>query len=448
MAVPAPDAVETDDALPRKADVLVIGGGIIGVTAALFLARKGLQVTLCEKGHIAGEQSGRNWGWVRVMGRDPREIPLALDSQRLWETISENEGVELGFRRAGIIYVFDTPRMRDTYTAWAGHARDYQITTRLLDRAGLQALVPGFDPRIEGGLYAPSDARAEPQKAAPAFAALARRAGARIVTRCAVRSIEASGGKVSGVVTEHGPVEAPAVLLAGGAWSRLFCGNLGLDLPQLMIKGTVSRVEGAGDLPETSVGGSSFAYRRRLDGGFTIAQRGANISELTPDSFRLFFDYLPAWRSEWRDLRLRLGPRFREEWQRRRRWSADECSPFEDVRVLDPAPERSIVESGLRNLQNAVPAFRSARVTHSWGGMIDTTPDGVPVIGAVDGLPGFYVATGFTGHGFGIGPGAGKLVADLIAGDRPGVDAEPYRLSRFARADHSSRTLRAVSLAR
>ncbi len=439
--VPALDPVTPDAELPRKTGVVVIGGGIVGVSAALFLARRGVAVTLCEKGEIAGEQSSRNWGWVRAMGRDAREIPLALESQRLWEALSGETGVDTGFRRAGIIYAFDTARMRDAYTAWAEHGRDYQVTSRILSKTDLQELVPGIDPRIDGGLFTPSDARAEPQKAAPALAAMAQRAGAKIVTRCAVRGIETAAGRISGVVTERGRIQADAVLLAGGAWSRLFCGNFGLDLPQLLILGSVSRVGPVAGVPDVTVGGSDFSFRRRLDGGFTIAQRSTSISELTPDSFRLFRDYLPAWRSEWRDLRIRLGRRFGEEWRRKATWALDETTPFEDVRVLDPAPNAGVIRGGFANLQRAMPAFRDARITDAWGGMMDVTPDGVPVISAVEAIPGFFLATGFSGHGFGIGPGAGRLVADLITGDRPLLDPTPYRYDRFKRSRTSAARL-------
>ena len=432
--VPKADFVVPDAELPKETDIVVIGGGIVGVTSALYLARKGHRVTLCEKGEIAGEQSGRNWGWVRVMGRDKREIPLALQSQRLWEELSAEPGIETGFRRAGVLYLFDTPHMRDTYSKWAEHGREYQVETRILDRAELKKLVPQLGADISGGILTPGDCRAEPQKAAPAFATLARRAGVKIFTQCAVRGIETSGGRISGVVTEHGAIKASTVLLAGGVWSRLFLGNIGLDLPQLNILSSVIRTGPVAGGPELTIGASNFAVRKRLDGGYSVAQRGGSVSEITPDSFRLFLDYLPAWKSEWRDLRIRIGSRFQDEWRTRRSWSLDERTPFEDVRVLDAKPSTRIVNEGLANLRRALPVFEGAQVLDTWGGLIDVTPDAVPVIGPVSTIPGFYVASGFSGHGFGIGPGAGKLAADLIAGDASMVEREPYRLERFKRA--------------
>src|SRR5919199_1108894 len=149
---PRVDPVATHETLPARADVVIIGGGIIGTSAALFLAEKGVSTVLCEKGHIAGEQSSRNWGWCRKMARDPRELPLIIESLRLWERMNETVGVET------------------------------------------------------------------------------------------------AAGRVAGVVTEKGRIACGSVVLAGGAWSRLFCGNLGpedlkIDLPQLKVLGSVMRTE-------------------------------------------------------------------------------------------------------------------------------------------------------------------------------------------------------------
>jgi glycine/D-amino acid oxidase-like deaminating enzyme len=134
---------------------------------------------------------------------------------------------------------------------------------------------------------------------------------------------------------------------------------------------------------------------------------------------------------QWRTLRLRIGGKFLEEWQVPRHWTLDGASPFERVRTLDPEPYQPILDQARQHLIAAFPAFRDMKVAESWGGVIDVTPDAVPVISAVDTVPGFFIATGFTGHGFGIGPGAGRLMAELVAGETPAVDPTPFRYSRF-----------------
>ncbi|WGF88030.1 NAD(P)/FAD-dependent oxidoreductase [Marinivivus vitaminiproducens] len=436
--------IESDPSLPERADVVVIGGGIIGSSTALFLAERGIDVLLCEKGRVAAEQSSRNWGWVRKMGRDPAEIPLSIESLRLWEGMNERTGAETGFRRAGIAYVCTTEKELAFYEDWAGQARQYQLDARLMPASEVAAMLPGTTRTWTGGLYTASDGRAEPQMAAPAIATAARAKGARIVQDCAVRGLETTAGRVSGVITEKGTVACDAVVLAGGAWSRLFCGNLGIDLPALKVLGSVMRTAPMEGVPEHAVGGGDFAFRKRLDGGYTIAQRNASVAEIVPDSFRLFFDFLPNLRTSWHELRLRVGGRFLEEWRTPKSWRMDEVTPFERVRTLDPVPAQDILDGAKRNLAEVLPAFRTAQIQESWGGLIDVTPDAVPVIGPVDALPGFYLATGFSGHGFGIGPGAGKLMADLVAGDTPLVSPEPFRFDRFAR--RAARTRLAAGL--
>jgi len=234
---PRVDPVPSDEKLPAQADVVIIGGGIIGTSTALFLAQRGVATVLCEKGHIAGEQSSRNWGWCRKMARDPREIPLIIESLRLWERMNGTVEAETGFRTCGIMYLGDSAEALGNMEAWLEHAREYQLDTRLIDGGEVSQLLPGSAKRWAGALYTPSDGKAEPQMAAPAIAEGARRRGATILTGCAVRGIETAAGRVAGVVTEKGRIACQSIVLAGGAWSRLFCGNLGIDLPQLKVLG-------------------------------------------------------------------------------------------------------------------------------------------------------------------------------------------------------------------
>ena len=427
------DALDPDTILPAQVDVVVVGGGIAGVCTALFLAEKGVSVALCEKGQIAGEQSSRNWGWCRQMGRDPAEIPLSAESLRLWNGMNDRVEGETGFRRAGVVYLCDTKQDVDGYAGWTEQARLYQIETRLLTPDEVDAMLPGAARRWAGAAYTPSDGRAEPQKAATAIAAAARRLGAAVLTNCAVRGVETTAGRISGAVTERGTIRCNAVVLAGGAWSRLFCGNTGLDFPQLKVLGSVFRTEKLDGLPDVAVGATDFAFRKRLDGGYTVARRGATHAPLVPDSFRLMADFLPSLWGQRKELRLRLDGRFGAEWRLRKRWRMDETTPFEEVRVLDPEPSDALLGEARANLSAAFPAFAGMKVAQSWAGLIDVTPDAVPVISPVAALPGFFVASGFSGHGFGIGPGAGRLMADLVCNDTPVVDPVPFRFERFRR---------------
>jgi glycine/D-amino acid oxidase-like deaminating enzyme len=435
----AVDPVAADAALPDRSDVVVVGGGIAGVCTALFLAEKGISVTVCEKGHIAGEQSSRNWGWCRQMGRDPAEIPLSAESLRLWAGMNARVDAETGFRRAGIVYTCDTAREVAEYERWIDQARLYQIDTRLLGPEEVDAMLPGSARRWAGAAFTASDGHAEPQKAASAIAAAAQRHGASVLTGCAVRGVETQGGRIAAAVTERGRIRCDAVVLAGGAWSRLFAGNFGIDLPQLKVLGSVFRTAPLDGLPDVAVGASDFAFRKRLDGGYTVARRGATAAPIVPDSFRLLPDFLPSLWQQRRELRLRLNGRFVEEWRLPRRWSLDQATPFEQVRVLDPEPSEALLREARDNLAKAFPAFKHATVAQSWAGLIDVTPDAVPVISAVDGVPGFFMATGFSGHGFGLGPGAGRLMADLVAGDAPVVDPASFRYGRFRRTAGAER---------
>ncbi len=418
--------------------MVIIGGGIIGVSTALFLAERGIAVVLCEKGRIGGEQSSRNWGWCRTMGRDVSEIPLAMESLRLWRDMNRRTNRETGFRQAGIMYLCQSEAEIAAQAAWLRHARQYQVDARLLRGLALEILMPGATDAFIAGMHTPSDGRAEPALAAPAIAEAARDNNARIFTGTAVRGIDHTGGRISGVVTERGRIACGAVVLAGGAWSRLFAGNADLDLPLLKVLGSVLRTKPLKG-PEITAAGSVFAFRKRLDGGYSIARRNANTAEITPDHFRLLSDFLPRLINNRNEIRLRVGSRSWEELRTARRWSLDQVTPFEAVRVLDPQPKEGILTEARNVLSKAFPAFANMQMEESWGGLMDVTPDAVPVIDQVSHMPGFFIATGFSGHGFGIGPGAGRLMADLVAGDRPVVDPAPYRLARFARSTRISR---------
>lgn len=423
--------VHGDAEVPAEVDVVVIGGGIIGSSTALELAERGLRVAVCEKGGIGQEQSSRNWGWVRITRRDPREVPLMAEALRIWKRLDERTGRDTGYRRSGIIFTCSDDKQYAEHERWNRNLEGYQLDSRMLSGRELSEMFPNSTLKLKGALYNADDGRAEPQKATPAIAEAARDKGAHVLTECAVRGIETSGGAVSGVVTERGPIRCKAVVLAGGAWSNLFAGNMGIDFPQLKVMNSVLRTKPLEGGPEQAIWHEDFSIRKRQDGGYTIASGHENVVHIVPKSFRYAKAFMPALRAEWRSLIFRLGFRFLDEARIPSRWSLDEPSPFEYNRVLDPVPSKRLSDRALAAARRAFPVLERAEIAQRWAGYIDVTPDAVPVISPIDEVPGFYLASGFSGHGFGIGPAAGRLMADLVTNSTPIVNPKDFRFNRF-----------------
>lgn len=417
--------------VPDRADVVIIGGGIIGVSTAWFLARQGVDVVVCEKGHIAGEQSGRNWGWVRVQGRDTREIPMMLESMRIWENLKKDLGEDVGFTRGGCFFTANTDKQLESLDAWVRIAADYGIDTRLLSDSDLRKRVPGSAVKWRGALFTANDGRAEPHKAAPALARAAVRCGATVLASCAVRGIETKGGSVSAVVTEHGIVKASTVLCAAGAWASMFCRSLDIDLPQLRVRSTVARTAPAENVLNGNLFDDRLGIRRREDGGYTVAHGSVLEHLVTPSSFRYFIKFMPALMQQLKHVRLSFGREFMDEWSTPKKWSLDKESPFEKVRVLNPKPTPKVLRGIRRNLDSIFPQLADTPIVEAWAGMIESSPDVAPIIDSVASIGGFHIATGFSGHGFGIGPGAGKVIAGMLTGTDTGIDIGELRLSRF-----------------
>ncbi|RKF15377.1 FAD-binding oxidoreductase [Roseovarius spongiae] len=430
ISIPVASVAGDPDA-PKSADVVVVGGGIVGVLTALELAEAGLSVTLCEKGVIAGEQSSRNWGWVRQMGRAEAELPLASVSLDLWRKMDARIQGSTGFRQTGIAYTAFTERDATHWQRWHEIGRRHGIVTELKSSDQVRVMAPDISGRVRMALWSPFDGCAEPWLAVPAMAVAARKAGASILTNCAVRALDIEGGRVAGVVTEKGRIRAQKVVIAGGVWSRSLLGNHDIDFSQLRITGTAARVVGAEGLPDHPFGTESFSFRPRSDGGHTLALRNANIAEILPDNFRLFRQYQPRLRENWREFHLRFGPSFFKALAAPRHWDADQSTVFEKVRVLDPSPSRLFLKRALRNAARSFPAFKDVKTTHSWAGAIDVTPDAVPVIDRIPGLRGAHLASGCSGHGFGLGPGIARLTADLVLDRTPVADPTPFRWGRF-----------------
>ena len=402
------------------------------MSTAWFLARDGIDVVVCEKGHIAGEQSSRNWGWIRKQGRDVRELPMMIESHRIWRSFEEETGEDVGYVEGGCYYLASTQKAVESYERWIPTAREFELDTRVIQRKELANHFENTSQTWPGALYTASDGRAEPHKAAPAIARVAGRLGASILTGCAVRGIETEAGRVSSVVTEHGSIKASTVLCAAGAWTSMFCRSLGITLPQLQVKGTVVRTAPGPKILDGQSFDKRVAIRRRQDGGYTVGDgNGGLLHPITPSTFRFAFKFLPALLQEIGAMWVTVNGDFFRELVTPVRWELDKRSPFEKVRVLNPSPSQGTVRRIRKNLNIVYPALENTAIVESWAGMIETTPDVVPVICPEEKLPGFFIATGLSGHGFGIGPGAGKAAAGMLTGKDIGIDITPFRRSRF-----------------
>lgn len=421
----------TQEQIPRETEVVVIGAGIAGTMTAYFLAKRGVPVVLCEKGRVAGEQSSRNWGWVRKQGRDPAELPAIIESLRVWQGLEAELAADVGWHQGGVTYLARSDKDLESFESWLEHARQYQLDSRILSPAETDRLLGQEARQWKGALFTPSDGRAEPAIAVPAMARAAERLGVTVLTDCAVRTVETTAGRVTGVVTESGAVACRAVVCAAGAWTSLFNRNQGIDLPQLKVKASVQRTKPAPLITESAVSSGDAAFRRRQDGGYTIARSSAYSFDIVPDALRYFRNFLPILKMSWKDAKLRFSGTFFRELSDGRGWGPDQVSPFERTRVLDPEPDHQVLDDTLATLRRRFPQLAGVEVAERWAGMIETTPDALPVMCAVEGIEGYYIATGFSGHGFGMGPATGLLMSELILDGKARVDLRPFRLERF-----------------
>ena len=428
------------DELPDATDLIIVGGGIVGIFSALYANRLGLKVLVLEKGRIAGEQSSRNWGWCRQQGRDAGELPIVMEANRLWGEVDAELKGECGFVRGGCFYLARGEQRLAKFSEWMEIAREHQLDTRWLSS---REIAERIDHRVGGGtsqnpwvggIWTPSDARAEPWVAVPSVANLARSEGVLIVENCAVRSLDVQGGRVVGILSERADVRAEQVVLAGGAWSSLLLQHHGVFIPQLSFRATVVQTDALPNFFDGTAIDEGLAIRRREDGGYTLSDRDPVDLYLGRDAFRAAPYYLPTLKSSLANPRIRpFGPReFPDSWLTPRRWQADGESPFERTRVLDPNPNSKSVDSATGQFARLFPGLGVPKILNAWAGMVDTMPDIVPVIDHVPELEGLILATGMSGHGFGMGPGVGKIVADLALQRRPGHSLNRFRYLRFS----------------
>jgi glycine/D-amino acid oxidase-like deaminating enzyme len=409
----------------QPVDVAIVGAGIMGCATAWQLASRGIKVAVFERSEIASEQSSRAWGFIRQQGRHEAEVPLASEANRLWVEITSRYGeASTGFTPGGILVpaetVDDEARIADALAV----ARRLGLATRLLNGAEIRDLVPQLAGDWRSGLYTSGDAHGEPALSTRTIARAAREAGAAIHEKCPVAAVETQAGRITGIVTANGSCAAPVVVLAGGIGTAALAKPLGIDVPIQVIRSSVAQTVAAAPFTRVAMWGPKVAFRPRTDGSFVIGNgyRGAGPDyDLTVDSLSHLRHFLPAYRRNWRLLRLRLGS---ESFHRL-------CARFGGKPLPEPRVNDKKIAQNAAAFRALFPHIAGLDLARTWAGRIDLTPDVIPIIDRPAAVPGLFIAAGFSGHGFALGPSVGKQLAEWIVAGRSSLDLSPFRLSRF-----------------
>lgn len=411
----------------KGTDVAIIGGGIIGTSTAYELARRGATVQLFEAATLAAHQSGRNWGFVRQQGRSDKELPLMRDANRRWQGLEDELEEPVGWRQGGNLALTASEHIASAYREWVDVGRSFGVDTRLVDYRDVAMLVPGLEVPFTTGMFAASDGQADPRRATAAFAHAAIRSGAVVHCHTRVVGLRRRGDEITGIDTPSGVVRADVVVCAAGATSRRLLKTVGVELPQAVVRSTVAMTAPVRPITEATVWTGGLSFRQRADGRIVVATGGGGEVELTADSISQAQIFLPAFTRNAKHLRPRVSRELVIDLLGRRNGTVATASI--------PRPNLGLVRQAKARLTEALPAVAPIEIEHAWAGLIDSTPDALPVIDRCAGPSGLVIATGLSGHGFGIAPAVGAAVAALAQGSGPRIDLTPFRLARFAEGD-------------
>ncbi|MBZ9982406.1 MULTISPECIES: FAD-dependent oxidoreductase [unclassified Mesorhizobium] len=245
-----------------QTDVAIVGGGIVGCSTALSLARKGRSVTIFERGKIASEQSSRAWGFIRRQGRHEAELPLAVEALELWADLTSRYGTQATqFTRSGILVPAETAADEDRIRSGHDIARSFGLSTRLLDAADVRQTIPELAGQWRGGLFTADDAHADPALSTRTIAAAAREAGVTILEDTPVFRLDLDRQDRPRLLASNGIFEAKTVVLANGIGAPVLAASAGLHLPIQIVKSSVGRTWKAAPFTRIAMWGPRVAFR-------------------------------------------------------------------------------------------------------------------------------------------------------------------------------------------
>ncbi len=370
-------------------DVVIIGGGISGTATAYELARLGVPVTLVEQGTLASMASGWTLAGVRQSGRETPEIPLAMAAVERWGYLSDELGADVEYRRNGNLRLImdEAARPATEKRIAAENALGLKVEY-LVDNQAVREVAPALAEWIPGASFCPTDGHANPTAAVGAFAAAAQRLGANILTETRVDDIEVVGGKVQGVRTAAGIIPADVVVVAAGIYSNSLTAPLGITIPYELYRVSVIQTTPLPPHLAQVLGTSAadFAGRQQVDGRFRFTDGGAHWPHAL----------------------------------------ADLAGGYEPI-----MPTLQTINQAITSAVALVPALEAARIANVWGGLVDITPDEIPVIERSQEIDGLVMAAGFSGHGFCLGPVTGQILRDLVVEGETPYPIEPFRRGRF-----------------
>lgn len=425
----------TEGKIPPSADVVVIGAGILGIMTAINLTERGLSVVIVEKGNIAGEQSSRFYGQLITYKMEGQTFMLHHLGKQHWREMNAKVGVDTSYRTQGRVEVPFNDEDLENVKKWIAKKTEEvgannPLKTRIIHGSELNQRLKGAvsDWKIAG--FEEDSGSLDPEIATFRMAEYAKKIGVKIYTQCAARGIETQGGAVSDVVTEKGAIRTSRVILSGGAWSRLFMQNLGVDLETLPAYQSQQLISGGAGLPGANVAlpGNIF-FREQADGTYATSPR-IEVIPIVKDSFVYGYKYIPLLTEPDAAVHISINEQLLNSFSQKSNWKLDEKSPFESNRDMVAFQDVKDLDKSLAKLKKEFPAFNNSKIIDRWSGAMAIAPDESPIISAVKECPGLVVNTA-TSWGMTESPVSASIAADILLGEDPVLDAKAFSLYRF-----------------